>query len=51
MREYAGLSQDVIFVGAGEYAEIWAAEAWDLYQPSAMAAYSGGQEDSPQADD
>ena len=25
LREYAGLSQDVIFVGAGEYAEIWAA--------------------------
>ncbi|MDE0138386.1 MAG: cell division/cell wall cluster transcriptional repressor MraZ [bacterium] len=51
LREYAGLSQDVIFVGAGEYAEIWAAEAWARYQPSAMAAYSGGQEDSPQAND
>lgn len=51
LREYAGLSQDVVFVGAGEYAEIWADEAWARYQPSAMAAYSGGQEDSPQLHD
>ena len=45
LREYAGLSQDVVFVGTGEYAEIWDADAWARYQPAAMAAYAGGQED------
>ena len=42
LREYAGLSQDVVFVGVGEFAEIWAADAWARYQPAAMAAYAGG---------
>jgi len=44
LRDYAGLSQEVVFVGVGEYAEIWAAESWASYQPEALAAYSGGQE-------
>ena len=45
LRDYAGLSKEVVFVGVGEYAEIWAAESWAGYQPSALAAYSGGQEE------
>ncbi len=44
LREYARLNADVVFVGAGQYAEIWAAEAWAQYQPRAMAAYSGIEE-------
>ncbi|MXX64192.1 MAG: division/cell wall cluster transcriptional repressor MraZ [Acidimicrobiia bacterium] len=45
LRDYAGLSKEVVFVGVGEYAEIWAAESWAGYQPAALAAYSGGQEE------
>jgi MraZ protein len=31
-REYAGLSGEVVFVGQGDYFEIWAAEPWQKRQ-------------------
>lgn len=29
LREYAGILRDIVIVGVGDKAEIWAAEAWD----------------------
>ncbi len=34
LRDYAGLDGDVAIVGAGEYFEIWNAEAWTRELPS-----------------
>lgn len=31
LRKYAGLEQEVAFIGAGTRAEIWDAEAWEEY--------------------
>jgi MraZ protein len=42
LREYAGLNSEVVFVGQGDYFEIWAAEPWqeqqDQINDSAMNA-------------
>jgi MraZ protein len=32
MRDYAGLKSEVVFVGQGDYFEIWAAEPWQEQQ-------------------
>ena len=34
LREHANLNKDVITVGSGDYLEIWAAEAYDVYNGS-----------------
>jgi MraZ protein len=34
LRDYAGLDGDIAIVGAGEYFEIWNAEAWTRELPS-----------------
>lgn len=31
LRKYAGLERDLVVIGAGNRAEIWAADAWDAY--------------------
>ena len=32
LRDYAGLTSDVVFVGQGDYFEIWASEPWQKKQ-------------------
>ncbi len=32
LREFAGISTDVVFVGMQRYVEIWEKKAWDRYQ-------------------
>jgi MraZ protein len=36
LRDYAGIDAEVSIVGAGEYFEIWRAEAWDQERTSIM---------------
>lgn len=31
LRQYAGLGRDLVVIGAGNRAEIWAADAWNTY--------------------
>ena len=40
LREYAGLSRDVVVVGQLSRIEIWDKAEWERYVPSAQAAYS-----------
>ena len=35
LREFAGITKDIVFVGAGYRAEIWAKEEWDKYMDGA----------------
>ena len=32
LRDYAGLTNEVVFVGQGDYFEIWASEPWQKKQ-------------------
>ncbi len=36
LREYAGLKDNVVFVGQGDYFEIWSVEQWQLSKPRSM---------------
>jgi MraZ protein len=40
LREYAGLSKDVVIVGQLSRIEIWDKVEWERYMPTAQAAYS-----------
>ena len=40
LREYAGLTKDVVVVGQLSRVEIWDKGEWERYVPSAQAAYS-----------
>ena len=42
-REYAGLIDDVVFVGQGDYFEIWAAEPWRQRQDQINDAETNSQ--------
>lgn len=39
LREYASIDKDVIVIGVGARAEIWAVENWEKYIESAEASY------------
>jgi MraZ protein len=40
LREYAGLTKDVVVVGQLSRIELWDKAEWDRYMPGAQAAYS-----------
>ena len=40
MREYAGLSKDVVITGIGLRMEIWDAADWQAYEDQQEAAYA-----------
>ncbi len=40
LREYAGLTKDVVIVGQLSRIELWDKGAWERYMPAAQAAYS-----------
>lgn len=39
LREYAAIDKDVVIIGVGARAEIWAAEKWEKYIESAETSY------------
>lgn len=39
LREYASIDKDIIIIGVGTRAEIWAAEKWEKYIDSAEESY------------
>ena len=45
LREYAGISRDLIVIGVGSRAEIWAADAWAAYYAEKEQAYSDTEEE------
>lgn len=40
LKRAAGLTQRVVFVGAGKRVELWGPDAWDLHAPTAQANYA-----------
>jgi MraZ protein len=40
LRDYAGLTKDVVVVGQLSRIELWDKGEWDSYMPAAQAAYS-----------
>lgn len=45
LREYAGLGRDLVVIGAGSRAEIWAADAWATYYSDKEQAFSDTEEE------
>ena len=45
LREYAGLGRDLVVIGAGSRAEIWAADAWAAYYADKEQAFSDTEEE------
>ena len=45
LREYAGLGRDLVVIGVGSRAEIWAADAWATYYAAQEQAYSETEEE------
>lgn len=45
LREYAGLGRDLVVIGAGSRAEIWAADAWATYYADKEQAFSDTEEE------
>ncbi len=45
LREYAGLGRDLVVIGAGSRAEIWAADAWAAYYAEKEQAFSDTEEE------
>ncbi len=45
LRAYAGVDRDLAVIGAGNRAEIWAADAWDSYLLEQETAFSETDED------
>ncbi len=41
MREYAGLTKDVVLIGFGERLEVWDAELWAAYEAAQEGVYAG----------
>lgn len=44
LREYAGLSRDVVVIGASSRVEIWDSQAWETYLNESEEAFSGIEE-------
>lgn len=45
LRDYAGLGRDLVVIGAGSRAEIWAADAWEAYYNDKEQAFSETEEE------
>jgi MraZ protein len=45
LREYAGLARELVVIGVGSRAEIWAADAWATYYAEKEQAYSDTEEE------
>ena len=45
MREYAGLTKDVVIAGVGKRMEIWDADEWARYEAAQEAGYSSPSPD------
>ena len=45
LRDYAGLGRDLVVIGAGSRAEIWAADAWAAYYAEKEQAFSDTEEE------
>lgn len=45
LRDYAGLGRDLVVIGAGSRAEIWAADAWAAYYSEKEQAFSETEEE------
>lgn len=45
LRDYAGLGRDLVVIGAGSRAEIWAADAWATYYNDKEQAFSETEEE------
>ena len=45
LRDYAGLGRDLVVIGVGSRAEIWAADAWAAYYAEKEQAYSDTEEE------
>jgi MraZ protein len=45
LRDYAGLERDLTVIGAGNRAEIWAADAWDDYYKDREQSFSETEEE------
>ncbi|MCI0155874.1 division/cell wall cluster transcriptional repressor MraZ [Leifsonia shinshuensis] len=45
LRTYAGLDRDLVVIGAGSRAEIWAASAWETYLAEQEAAFANTEEE------
>ena len=45
LRDYAGLGRDLVVIGAGSRAEIWAADAWATYYADKEQAFSDTEEE------
>jgi MraZ protein len=50
LRDYAGLSKDVVVIGQLSRIELWDKGEWDRYMPAAQAAYSDSSNASRLAD-
>lgn len=50
LRDYAGLTKDVMVVGQLSRIELWDKAEWDRYMPAAQAAYSDSSNASHLAD-
>ena len=45
LREYAGLGRDLVVIGVGSRAEIWAADAWASYYSEKEQTFSDTEEE------
>ena len=45
LRDYAGLGRELVVIGAGSRAEIWAADAWAAYYNDKEQAFSETEEE------
>jgi MraZ protein len=45
LREYASLARELVVIGVGSRAEIWAADAWATYYAEKEQAYSDTEEE------
>ncbi|MEO7023391.1 MAG: division/cell wall cluster transcriptional repressor MraZ [Leifsonia sp.] len=45
LRSYAGLDRDLVVIGAGSRAEIWDAQAWDVYLAEQEATFANTTEE------